>query len=293
MKSIFHNPILYFRNNKLARLDVMLRPGLAVRRGFFYSFAKFFAAMLAMNLSLTLIGHVAEPITPAAANSPFLAGLIVIPSLILAAGIAIMAIDWVDARWRAKVNTGDGNNQAVDIRAILKTYRETKAIQEYHRQIIDRILAREGELISQLPTLEDYELELIEDGFLYGIEREHIWDMDDEKHRLRRSDMAYGTKLIFFSLIAFFFLTFGMVYGLSEYLLKMAGMRDSGFIMFYVMIPVALYAMYHAMKKTDEIWARLGPFRRTMARRSIFYWPVTLLIVTGVNLWILHILGRI
>lgn len=271
------NPALYFRNVRIQKIDYLLRPERQAMRGCFYSFAKLFVALLCISLPF----HILLP--PLMTLNPYFEDN---PQPILAYGAlgtmglfgilcAIIAINTLDTLWR-KDEKAEKDAQETDLRAVLETYMESKAISQYNKEVTERILRIEGNLNEKLSAMTNKQLALVEDAILYLMEITGT----SNAH-------AYGLKIMFVALAAMFVLTFVPAYEFAESILYSINPRYRGSpVVLFVFFIVAFIVMAITMNDPARYWNRLGPHGRNITRNLVFYWPITFPVLLGVIMWI-------
>ncbi|MFP4314559.1 MAG: hypothetical protein ACLFR0_09595 [Alphaproteobacteria bacterium] len=266
----------HFKNFRIQKIDYLLRPERIAVRGCFYTIIKFLVAFFTLGFCLNIIFSLISVQSVLHESSHIMLKVLffvaLIPIIILP---PVLAINWMDTKWR-KREKQDADEYELSLRTILENYRKSEAINPYNKQVIDRILQKQEDLNEIFQNFSAKELALCEDAILYGFEERGI----QHAH-------AYGIKLITIVLILLFFLIFVPLYEFAEYLINAYLPRlKNSIAMIFVLLPVAIFAMWRAMVRAEYYWNILGPHGRNGARNLLFYWPVTFPLLIGLNLWV-------
>ncbi len=262
---MFRQCLDHFRQFRIQKIDYLLRPERQAVRGCFYFFAKFFVTCIAVQLVYTPVSALLAPFMNAdgfVSAVPFLIlTFLSLPFVIL---VPVFAINQLDTFWR-KREKAQSDQYEIEIRDILTQYLGSGALNDYNKEVVERILRQEGDLNECLQEMSGKQLALIEDAILYTFEMRGI----SHAH-------AYGTKLLIFALMVTFMLGFvplatGLDYVIRHYIPAL----QKSIILIFPFIGVAMVAMTFAMRDVQGYWNRMGPHLRNGARNLLFYWPVT------------------
>lgn len=265
----------HFRNFRIEKIDYLLRSERQAVRGCFYIFAKFIVAIFSLGITANIFTLliIFEKILPDTIYYYFsiVFALGAIPICLL---LSIICINLLDTLWRRKEKE-KYDAYEIELTDILKSYSQAEMLENYHKQIIQRVLNKYNDLNEQLGEMSNDELALIEDAILYTFETKGIVHAH-----------AYGTKFMTLGLIIIGILTFVPLYSLIEMLMREHFPRAANSaIILYIFFPLAIFATWRGMEKSLYYWDKLGPTGRNFVRNLFFYWPLTLMVLIGLNTW--------
>jgi hypothetical protein len=272
------NLFSYFRTEQIERIRFLLRPERARSRGCIYGFLKFFLSLVALSLPLNIMVYTLQFLEMSISEHLYyglsvIIVLIALPLIILA---PIIAVDTLEKMWRRREDKNE-DSKALELEDLLKVYRDSIAKQEYNKQEINYILkhaAPDKPLANQLEKLSARQLILIEDSILYLHETNLI-----------PNAFPYGLRLIYFGLIALFFMGFGTTYNLIQPVVgDIFGAQKSPYVMFFLLMPIAMLVVWRVLKDVSNLWERLGATLRFFIRLLLYYWPATIIIIMIINI---------
>ena len=259
----------YFKNYRIDKIDYLVRAERQAARGCFYLIAKFWLAFIVMGIAANLFYSILplNLITQLSDNgliALFYMGI----TLCVITLPTIIAINTLDQIWHKKEKK-EFDKHEISLRDLLNTYQQSNALNSYNKQIIMRMLSREGDLNETFKSFSSKELALIEDCILYHFEKSGVLNSH-----------AKGTNIMIMAMIVLFLLIMAPLMEFTQHIIHeyMPALKNSIAVIF-PFFGIAIFAMWRASSRVEAAWDRIGPHGRNAARAIIIYWPLSIFIL--------------